>query len=133
MFRYTYTIRKNKRKKNPNAHYLKYKEEARRLVAERIAIWNEHYKVAYGRTAIHDTKTRWGSCSRKGNLNFNYKIVFLPPHLADYIIIHELCHLKEFNHSPKFWALVAQTMPDYRTYRKELRSQDIKLNENHSL
>ena len=102
--------------------YEKYKEEARRLVHERLAYYNSaFYQYPYGRVSIKNHKTRWGSCSSKGNLNFNYKIVFLPQHLADYIIVHELCHLGEFNHSAAFWKLVERADPEYRKHRIELR------------
>ncbi|MDE1924740.1 MAG: M48 family metallopeptidase [Patescibacteria group bacterium] len=70
---------------------------------------------------IKNLKTRWGSASKNGNLNFHYKILFLPPHLASYLVVHEVCHLKEFNHSKEFWALVASELPDYKKLRKELR------------
>jgi len=102
--------------------FLKYKEEARGLVRERLEIFCKFYGLKLpGRIAIRNTKSRWGSCSKKGNLNFNYRIIFLPPRLADYLIIHELCHLREFNHSPKFWNLVALALPDYKKLRKELK------------
>jgi predicted metal-dependent hydrolase len=104
--------------------FLKHKEEARRLVKERIAVFRKIYKLPPNRPnriAIRNTKSRWGSCSKKGNLNFNYRIVFLPPALADYLVVHELCHLGEFNHSPKFWNLVAKAVPDYKKLQKELR------------
>ncbi len=96
---------------------------ARALVAvrEQLVHFNAQYGYSYGSVTIRNQKTRWGSCSRKKTLSFNYKIIFLPPHLADYIIVHELCHLAEFNHSPKFWRLVAQTIPDYAARKKELR------------
>lgn len=71
--------------------------------------------------AIRNQKSRWGSCSTKGNLNFNYKLAIIPSHLADYVIVHELCHLGEFNHSQKFWDLVAKTMPGYKEMRNELK------------
>jgi predicted metal-dependent hydrolase len=101
--------------------FLKYKEEARELVKERIAVFNKIYGLSPNRITIRNTKSRWGSCSKKGNLNFNYRIVFLPPALADYLVVHELCHLGEFNHSPKFWNLVAKAVPDYKKLQKELR------------
>ncbi len=81
-----------------------------------------HYGFVYNRVAIKDARSRWGSCSQKKNLNFNYRLVFLPPHLVDYIIVHELCHLKEFNHGPNFWVLVAETMPTYKEYIQELKN-----------
>jgi len=101
--------------------FLKYKEEARCLVKERVVVFGEIYKVSPKRIAIKNTKSRWGSCSKKGNLNFNYRIVFLSPALADYLIVHELCHLKEFNHSSRFWNLVALSLPDYKKLRKILK------------
>jgi predicted metal-dependent hydrolase len=101
--------------------YLKYKEEARKLVMEKIEVFNKIYSFKFGRVAIRNTKSRWGSCSGKKNLNFSYRILFLPEPLADYLIVHELCHLGEFHHSQKFWNLVAVAIPDYKRVRKELR------------
>lgn len=107
--------------------YLKYKEEARRLVKGRLEHYNEIYKFKYKRVAIRDQKTRWGSCSTSGNLNFNYKIALLPSHLADYIIVHELCHLKEFNHSKCFWDLVSLEIPNHNKLRHELKKMTMKV------
>lgn len=70
--------------------------------------------VSYGRITIRNQTTRWGSCSSKGNLNFNCLLMLMPPDIADYVIVHELCHLKEMNHSKAFWALVASVLPDYK-------------------
>ena len=106
---------------NRRKHFAEYKEKARALVEERLAHFNQVYQFKWNRITIRNQRSRWGSCSRKKNLNFNYKIMFLPPRLADYIIVHELCHLGVLNHSPQFWALVSQTVQDYRTLRKELR------------
>ena len=103
-----------------------YKKQAYTLAAARLAHFNAFYKFTYNKVSIKTQKTRWGSCSRKGNLNFNYKIALLPAHLADYIIVHELCHLAQMNHSPKFWRLVAQTIPDYLERRKALRTGEIR-------
>lgn len=108
---------------NDRDEYVRYKERARRLVHERLAYFNRVYGFSYNRVAIKNQKTRWGSCSHKRNLNFNYKILFLPPRLRDYIIVHELCHLKEFDHSPRFWRLVARTMPAYTQYERALRKK----------
>jgi predicted metal-dependent hydrolase len=102
--------------------YVKYKEQARVLVHARLAHLNTHYGFVWGRVAIRNQKSRWGSCSKRGNLNFSYRIALIAPELADYIIVHELCHLGEFNHSPRFWALVARTIPQHRALRKRLRS-----------
>lgn len=107
--------------KNSRADYLKNKKYASRLIQGRIEYFNKEYCFSFGKISIRNQKTRWGSCSKKSNLNFNYKITFLPAKVADYIIVHELCHLGEFNHSQKFWNLVAETIPDYRGARKELR------------
>ncbi len=109
------------KKKYTRWDYKKYKEDARALAHARIAILNTHYGFRVGRVSIRDTKSRWGSCSKSGNLNFNYKILFLPPYIADYIIVHELCHLKEFNHSVNFWNLVAETVPNHKAIRAELK------------
>jgi len=105
--------------------YLENKEAALALALERI----EHYSKFYGfspqRVLVKNQKTRWGSCSHRGNLNFNYKILFLPQNLRDYIVVHELCHLKELNHSRKFWQLVAKAIPDYADTRKDLRNHEL--------
>ncbi|MEK7509715.1 MAG: SprT family zinc-dependent metalloprotease [Patescibacteria group bacterium] len=101
--------------------YLKHKEEARAYIAERVEYWNREYGFAYGRIAIKNTRRLWGSCSRKGNLNFSYALLFLPRELADYVIVHELCHLKEHDHGVRFWENVARVLPDYRALKRELR------------
>lgn len=101
--------------------YKKYKGEARAIVLKHIEKINMHYKFSFGRIAIKNQKTRWGSCSSKKNLNFNYKIVFLPEKLSEYIIAHELCHLREMNHGEKFWKLVEQTIPQYKKIQRELQ------------
>jgi predicted metal-dependent hydrolase len=98
------------------------RSDALAFVKSRLEFYNQHYNFVYGRVSIKNHKSLWGSCSVRKNLNFNHRITQLPQDQADYIIVHELCHLKEMNHSEKFWALVAQTVPDYRSIRKELRS-----------
>lgn len=113
--------RKPARRQVGRAEYLKHREAARALVATRIEALNAVYGFSYGKVAIRNQRSRWGSCSKKGNLNFNYRIVLLSPQLADYIIVHELCHLKEFNHSNNFWNLVAVACPEYATLRAELK------------
>lgn len=100
--------------KAEQAHYKTHKEAARELAHARLAHYNQFYGLTYHRVAIRNTRSRWGSCSSKQNLNFNYRILFLAPELQDYLIVHELCHLAEMNHGPQFWALVAQQVPDYK-------------------
>jgi len=101
--------------------YKKYKEQARTLVEQKLEKVNSFYNFKFNRVFIRDQKTRWGSCSSKKNLNFNYKIIFLPDHLAEYIIAHELCHLKEMNHGKGFWDLVGQTIMNPLEVQRELR------------
>ncbi|MFA7364935.1 MAG: SprT family zinc-dependent metalloprotease [Patescibacteria group bacterium] len=107
------------------SRYLEYKEKARILIGERLEHFNNYYKFEYNRVSIKNQSTCWGSCSKKSNLNFNYKIYFLPREIADYVIVHELCHLKEMNHSKSFWDLVAKTKSDYKELRKRLKGLKI--------
>lgn len=100
--------------------YLRHKEAARALVHARVAHFIAYGMLTPNRIAIRNQKTRWGSCSKQGNLNFHYKLVLLPLELADYVIVHELCHLHEFNHSARFWELVAALLPDYVQRKREL-------------
>lgn len=100
--------------------FSRYQNKALALVSERLAYFTGQYDFHFRKVTIKNQKARWGSCSRKGNLNFNYRIALLPVHLTDYIIVHELCHLAEFNHSAAFWQQVARIIPDWRLRRKEL-------------
>jgi predicted metal-dependent hydrolase len=103
------------------------REEARCFVENRLSYFNKKYNFKINRVAIKNTSTRWGSCSSKRNLNYNYKIIYLRPELADYLIVHELCHLGEMNHSRRFWVLVAKTIPDYIKINKELKHTNVKV------
>lgn len=105
--------------------YENHKEEARRVIMGRAEELNKNYGFVYGSIGIRNQKTRFGSCSKKGNLNFNYNIALLPARLSDYVIVHELCHLSEFNHSQKFWSLVAKTIPDHLMIRDELKESGL--------
>jgi len=106
-----------------HAHdYKRRKEDARAFVHVRLEHFNRHYNFSYGRISIKNMNTRWGSCSGKKNLNFHYKILDLSPQAQDYLIVHELCHVKEMNHKPVFWTLVAETIPNYTNVRKQLKN-----------
>lgn len=122
--------RLRRRPTSETLHYEAHKERARTLVTLRLEHWNQFYNLAYNRVAIRNQGTRWGSCSTKQNLNFNYRLVFLPIELVDYVIVHELCHLKHFNHSATFWSEVEKTLSDYRE-RKEKLSHATKIMHEH--
>lgn len=107
--------------RNNPGDFLKYKNEARTLAEEKARYFNQFYGFNVRKISIRNQRTRWGSCSRNGNLSFNYKIVYLPEPLANYIIVHEICHLGEFNHSKHFWQLVEKTIKDYKNLRREVR------------
>jgi predicted metal-dependent hydrolase len=114
------TLRFGLRRRN-HKHYLKHKEQARMAFHARLAHFNMHYGHKLRRVFIKNSKSRWGSCSSAGNLNFSYKLLFLPPEVLDYVVVHELCHLKQFNHGPKFWALVEEALPNHKALRRTLR------------
>jgi len=99
-----------------------YKTMARRQLRIRVAHWAEKMGLAPKRLAIKNQHTVWGSCSRRGNLNLNWRIMLLEQEVADYLLVHELAHLREPNHSARFWALVGKFCPDYRRLRRELAS-----------
>lgn len=96
-------------------------ERAKRIFPERTAYFAKRMGVDYGRITIREQKTRWGSCSSKGNLNFNWKLVLLDPELLDYVVVHELAHRREMNHSKNFWKIVEAELPDYRERRRRLK------------
>ena len=98
-------------------------DEALRVIPGRVAHFAPLVGVTYGRITVRNQRTRWGSCSSKGNLNFNCLLMLAPPGILDYVVVHELCHRKEMNHSPKFWAEVAKVMPDYKERQKWLRTE----------
>lgn len=112
-----------KQKKEPaltNADIEKLCQKALSVIPDKVKYYAEIMGVTYGRITIRNQKTRWGSCSSKGNLNFNCLLMLMPDKVLDYVVVHELCHLKQMNHSKKFWMEVERYMPDYRNYRKWL-------------
>lgn len=96
-------------------------EQALREIPPRVRHFASQLGVTYGRITIRNQRTRWGSCSSKGNLNFNCLLMLAPEAVRDYVIVHELCHRLEMNHSPRFWAQVASVLPDYKEQKKWLR------------
>lgn len=97
------------------------KARAKEYIPKRVMKFANEYGFAVKRVSIRNQKTRWGSCSNKGALSFNCKLMAMDRKTIDYVIVHELCHLKEMNHSKKFWKLVEEIIPDYDYYRKKLR------------
>lgn len=97
------------------------KKQALKSFATRLEELNADYGFVYKKVSIRNQSTRWGSCSKSGTLSFNYRLYFLSPELQDYVLVHELCHLKEMNHSTKFWGLVERVVPDYEELRRELK------------
>ena len=104
-----------------------YRQQAEILIKKRAAELCSRLGVTYGRLTIRGAKTRWGSCSRKSNLNFNWKLMMAPEPVIDYVIIHELAHLKEMNHSKKFWELVAEHCPQWRKHKRWLKEHEAEL------
>ena len=98
-----------------------YKKKAEEVIHDRLQFYNEHYKLKYNRVTFRNQKTRWGSCSSAKNLNFNWRLIMAPIEIIDYVVVHELCHLKHMNHSAAFWGLVAERMPQYKELRKWLK------------
>ena len=124
-------IRRHVRRKPVNRKdYLLQRESARALVMERLTHFVSEYTkldpilaqtMAYKRVSIRNQRGRWGSCSSKKNLNFNYRVLTLAPELRDYIIVHELCHLKELHHGEAFWNLVERVIPDAQKLNTQAR------------
>ena len=102
--------------------YLINKSRALRLVREKIAQLNSIYDFRYNKVSIKNTSSRWGSCSKSGNLNFSYKLLYLSDELVVYVVAHELAHLQEMNHGKKFWLLVSKTVPNWKLLRKQLKN-----------
>ena len=98
-------------------------EEALKVIPERVEYFARVIGVTYGKITIRNQKTRWGSCSSKGNLNFNCLLMLAPPEVLDYVVVHELCHRKQMNHSKAFWSEVEKVLPDYKEARKWLKEE----------
>lgn len=96
-------------------------QQAKQALPERVAHYASLLGVSYGRITVRAQRSRWGSCSAKGNLNFNCLLMLAPPEVQDYVVVHELCHRLELNHSQRFWAWVERIVPDYKLHRKWLK------------
>jgi len=99
----------------------RYRQAAREYIPSRVAYYERIIGVTHDSIRIRDQKTRWGSCSAKGNLNFNWRLMLAPPRVLDYVVVHELCHRKEMNHSKAFWNAVETVLPDYKQLKKWLK------------
>lgn len=104
-----------------------YKDLAREAVIERVDFFKLQLGVDYNQIRFKEQKSRWGSCSKKCNLNFNWKLVMAPPDVIDYVVVHELCHLLHMNHSQDFWQCVEGILPNYRDSRLWLKKNGWKL------
>lgn len=103
------------------------KKKAHQIIPARAFHYAEIMGLSYGKISIRTQKTRWGSCSAKGNLNFNALLLLAPPEIMDYVIVHELAHLRHMNHSSRFWAEVAKYMPDYKLRARWFKENGVKL------
>ena len=96
-------------------------DRTKELLQQRLPELARAVNVSYEKVTVRKQRTRWGSCSSKGNLNFNCLLALVPPEVFDYVVVHELCHLKEMNHSERFWTEVEKIIPDHKSHRKWLR------------
>lgn len=108
---------------DPQIKYLEkqYRKAAAEYFPKRVEFYIKQTGGSYNRISIRDQKTRWGSCSSNGSLNFNWRLMLAPPKVLDYVVVHELCHLSHMNHSKDFWNQVESIMPDYKIYRDWLK------------
>ncbi len=105
-----------------------YKKEAYRIISERIVKYSSIMEAKYNKIGITNAMKRWGSCGSNGNLNFSWRLIMTPLIIIDYVVIHELAHLEELNHSKRFWNKVASIMPDYKRHRDWLKKNGHLLN-----
>ena len=99
----------------------RYREAAKEYIPKRVDYYIQFTGGTYERITIRDQKTRWGSCSSRGTLSFNWRLMLAPPSILDYVVVHELCHLTHMNHSREFWQAVEYVLPEYKQCRKWLR------------
>lgn len=97
------------------------KEQARKMLTQKTDYYKALLGVDYQRIRIGNQKTRWGSCSSKGTISYNWHLILMPERIMDYVVVHELCHLLEMNHSKRFWERVEEIFPDYKERRRWLK------------
>lgn len=107
--------------RNDNYHYHQHRESCLSLMQQKVQSWNEIYRFDVTKIYIKQMSTRWGSCTPSGVLNFNYKVLFLPEPLQDYVAVHELCHIGHSNHSSSFWELIARALPDAAESKRQIK------------
>jgi predicted metal-dependent hydrolase len=103
------------------------RKQARAILIDRVRIWSEAMEVQHARISVRDQRTRWGSCSTNGGLNFSWRLVMAPLPVLDYVVIHELMHVREMNHGKQFWDGVARYCPEYQQHRTWLKDNGAKL------
>lgn len=106
--------------------YRKIQAHARRVITDTVERYSVQYGFRYRAITIRNQATRWGSCTRSGSLQFNYRLALLPDELREYVVVHELCHLREMNHSVRFWKQVEAILPEYRKARTTLRAHRLR-------
>lgn len=127
-FHISFMIQPDDRQKYIRAVLKKWmRTQAKHIIPFRVSMVNERIGFRFQRISIKDQRTRWGSCSKKGNLNFNYRLLMAPMEIIDYIIVHELVHLKEQNHSHRFWSIVKQFCPQYEEHEAWLKAHEWRL------
>lgn len=106
-------------------HYQAHKEEAKKMLSDMVIAWATRMNVSVSSVSIRNQRTRWGSCSSHGSIQLNYRLLFIPRDLAEYVVVHELCHRVHMNHSTAFWRLVETHIPDYKERKIKLRNLGI--------
>lgn len=111
----------------------KFRKAAKEYIPQRVAYYHQFTGGTYTTITIRDQKSRWGSCSSRGTLSFNYRLMLAPPEVLDYVVVHELCHLRHMNHSKDFWLMVESILPDYKNAKRYLKDHGHELTLEHYL
>lgn len=123
-------VQKNMKERRPELSLIekkKKREDARNIIVNKVEYFAKKYNFKYSKIRLSSAKTRWGSCSIKGTISINWNLIFAPEEILDYVIIHELCHTKQHNHSDKFWNEVSKIIPDYKNKRMWLKNNGHKI------